>query len=204
MSGKTTALILFIIFALVGGFYLTLDQVAELKKEVKLLSSGMETTSPESAVIPGKEKSTSTPAEAEPTGEEDIVIPTAILFGVESSPLLSPQTEITVAMEKLVKEKDTGIIKVYLRVYTNKADSYSALEPGNLFEILNPSGQNQKSLETRGEFGSIPPQSSVTGTVTFKVPADQDSIILQIDSKEDRKYYEFDFEKETYKETTLG
>ncbi len=206
-SNKMTALILFTIFALIGGFYLTLSQVSDLQQIVRNLEMDMGLLSEkegfQSTVTPGKE-ATSTKEETTKPEEGDTIIPTAILFEVQSSPLLSPQTKITVAMEKMVKEKETGIIRIYLKAYTNKADSYSALEPANFFEILNPSGQNQKPLKVRGQFDSIPPQSSVTGEVIFKITPEEESIILQIESDEDKKYYEFDFEEKSYEEATMG
>jgi hypothetical protein len=107
-------------------------------------------------------------------------------------------------IQRLVKEKETGIVRIYLKIYTNEAESYSALEPGNLFEIVDPGGQNQKPLNVKGVFDSIPPQSSVTGEIIFKILPDKKSVIIQIESKDGANYYEFNFENGSYKKAVLG
>jgi hypothetical protein len=142
--------------------------------------------------------------ELTPVKENDDVISTAIIFKTQSSPLLLPQTEITISVEKIVKEKETGIIKFYIKAFTNETDSYSALEPGNLFEIINPDGKNHKALKVEGSFDSIPPQSSKDGAIIFKLNENQNNFVISIDSKDEKKYYEFNFETNEYKEAVLG
>lgn len=210
MENKSTDLILLIlIVSLVGGFYLTIGEISSLKQSVNNLEMNLElgdtgSESGQPTVTPG-EKATSTEGdELTPVKKGDAVVPTAILFYAESSPLLSPQTDIAVAVQRVVKEKESGVIRLYLKAYTNNAESYSALDPGNLFEIVDPTGQNQKPLQVNGRFDSIPPQSFVTGEVIFKVSPDKNSVIIKISSKEGDTYYKFNFEEKSYEETALG
>jgi hypothetical protein len=205
-NGITISIVL-MVFVLVGGFYFTLEKISKLRDDVKNFETNVEfklngESSSQSYIVSG-ENSTSTEEESTQI-KDNITIPTAILFEAQSSPLLSPQTKITIALEKVIKEKETGIIKVNIKAYTNKAESYSALDAGNLFEILNPSGKNQKPLKVKGNFDSIPPKSFVTGEITFKVSPEQDSIILLIESEDGENYYKFDFNNRKYEETIMG
>jgi len=199
-----------LIIGVIGGFSLIFDKISNLTQETEDLKMNMRIISEDAQftqlTIPlDKEgEATSTEEEATPIKKDDIVIPTAILFKTRSSPLLSPQTDINVAIQRLVKEKETGIVRIYLRIYTNEAESYSALEPGNLFEIVDPGGQNQKPLNVKGRFDSIPPQSSVTGEIIFKILPDKESVIIQIESKDGANYYEFNFKNKSYKKAVLG
>jgi len=196
-----------IVIGVAGGFFFVLNEVSNLRQEVKNLEmnadlSNNEITQP--GVPSEKKEATSTDVGTTPIDEEDVIIPTAILFETRSSPLLLPQTDLNVAIQRVSKENQTGVMRIYLKVYTSKADSYSALEVGNLFEIINPNGKNQKPLKVRGQFDSMPPESSVTGEVVFKVSPEQNSVVIQIESKEGITYYEFNFEEENYREATLG
>ncbi len=203
MKNKTTDLILLIlIIALLGGFYITLNEISKIEDSVNNLRTNIDLENNDQVIAPN---STSTESESlTPVKESDVVIPTAIIFQKKSSPLLSPQTDLTITIEKLVKEKGSGIVRAYIKAFTNKADSYSALEAGNLFEIINPSGQNQKPLKVTGNFDSIPPRSSVRGEVVFKISEEKSEIILSVESNQGKIYYQFNFKDQSYKEAVLG
>ncbi len=207
MRGSGTVFVFIILIAVIaGGFYLVLSDIRDVREQAQnlelnfdllydKLAGGVETIAPEGTKTP-----TSTlPAE---TGTGTLVL-TAVLFTADSSPLLSPQTELTVVLERVTKTAE-GVVALGIKAYTNQANSYSALEPANFFEFLNPNGPNLKPLKVRGDFNSIPPQSSVSGEVVFKVPPETKQVILEIGAKEGVKYYEIDFEARSYREAVLG
>lgn len=200
--------IIFILFAL-GGFYVTLSAIGNLRNDLKNLELAFELSQRENTVV----------SEAAPTAEETeesqtsktepqeglTVIPTAIIFEALSSPLLQPQTNVTITIESISKADD-GLVSINLKAFTNEATSYSALQPQNLFELIDLStgGASMKPVGTEGSFGSIPPKSAVSGSVLFKIDPSLSSIILQVNYNNTIKYYELNFKRRTYKETVLG
>lgn len=201
MKYKSTDFIASIlIIVMIVGFYLVLSNIQETKKDINKISSNIEETVSDGTVTPGKQ-ATSTD-ESQNSNLDTTTIPTAIIFEAQSSPLLEPQTDLTVTIEKVTKSEN-GQVMLDIKVYTNNAESYSALQPSNLFELVNLSEGNQKPLRIKGSFDSIPPQSAVTGQVTFKVEG-SDEVILQIQSKEGLKNYRFNFENQNYEEAILG
>ena len=200
-----------ILIVVLGGFYLlridiqTIDrEIRDLELNIDLLYSEVAKEAPK-AVTPKTDKKPGSETD-EPIADipgDATVIPTAIIFEAESSPLLSPQTLITITVERVVKKPD-GIITIYLKAFTDKANSFSALEVGNLFELVNLSGSNQKPLRVNGKFDSIPPQSSVSGEVIFKIEPAQSTVIFKTDGEEGIKYYRFDFQKKSYEKAILG
>ena len=106
-------------------------------------------------------------------------------------------------MESVVK-KDDGTTVLNLKVFSSEATSYSAFEARDFFEMIKLDGDNQKPLKAEGQFASIPPKSAVYGTIIFKIKIAEQKIILQMGAGENLKFYEFDFEKENYKETVIG
>lgn len=206
---STDFVLLLLIIVLIGGFYLILNNlqgvrqaVSNVELNLEILSSEFRGT-PETVMPSGDGEATSTPAEEGQVWEGGIVIPTAILFQTESSPLLSPTTLLTVAVEKVIKGEE-GIVTLHIKTFTNRATSYSTFDPGNFFELLNPQGSNQKPLKVRGQFDSMPPQSAVEGEIIFKLQPSQIIVILQVDTNEGIKYYEINFITRTYKEAILG
>ncbi len=194
----------FLILTLVG-FYLVLNEINTLRNEVRNLEVALEMSKKESEVI---SEATSTDIREEPLmlKEEKIsVIPTAIIFETLSSPLLEPQTKITLTIESISKRGD-GRVDVHIRAFTSEATAYSAIQPQNFFELIDlaAGGQSIKPVETIGAFDSIPPKSAVSGRVTFKIAPEKNSIILQLNYDNTIKYYELDFNKKTYKETAIG
>lgn len=201
-----------IIFALLvlSGFYFIFDKIGNLKTDLKNTESSFrlleEQFNKSQKNIPdpeGTPENNPPPTPPVPPEEDDTAINAAILFTVTSSPSLQPQTKITVMIEKAAKAKD-GTIKINFKAFTNEANSYSAFEPRDFFEIINLTGENFKPLQVNGKFDSIPPQSSVSGDAVFKIAPDQNILILQTGSGDDLKFYEFNFLRKTYKETTIG
>ena len=197
-----------LILVCIVGFFFVLSKLQIIQDEVRnvalnldIFSSGI-TSIPET-VTPASDEATTTLAEPRRTYEGSVVIPTAILFQIESSPLLSPTTQLTVSVEKVSKAKD-GFLTLHIKTFTNRATSYSAFDPGNFFELVEPSRSNQKPVRVRGAFDSMPPQSAVEGEVVFKIDSGQTEAVLKVDSGNGGTYYEFDFTNGTYKEAILG
>ena len=197
-------LVIFILLVLVG-FYLILSEINNLRNDVRNIEFALEISKKENDII-GEATSTETNEDALSQKEERaLVIPTAIIFETLSSPLLSPQTKITVTIEGVSKSED-GTVRINIKAFTNEATAYSALEPRDLFELLDldAGGVTQKPFNIEGSFNSIPPKSSVSGNIMFKIEPTKNSIILQISYNGTIKYYELNFSKRTYKETVLG
>ncbi|MDI6733923.1 MAG: hypothetical protein QMD50_00310 [Patescibacteria group bacterium] len=200
-----------VIFALLvlSGFYLIFDKISSIKSDVQNLELKLELISQnkkESPIITQNEPTKNPEATSTtPTNQNQtaIVMPTAIIFDASSSPVLQPVTKITITVDTLSKSDD-GSIKVNFKAFTNEATSYSALEPRDLFQLINLNGDNQKPIDLSGQFNSIPPKNAVSGSVIFKIPPTQDLIILQTGSGENLKFYEFNFLRKTYKETVIG
>lgn len=212
MKNGTGVYLVIVLFALLvlSGFYLMLDKIGSLRTDLKNLelTFGLlekQFTETKNASLP-EEKAPSDnpqPPAPEPPKSEDVSINTTILFIASSSPALQPQTKITVMVEKVSKSKD-GTVKLNFRALTNEATAYSAFEPRYLFEIVNLTGENLKPLDVTGKFDSIPPNTSSPGEITFKIEPSQNTLILQIGSSENIKFYEFNFSRKTYKETAVG
>lgn len=203
MNKSTELVFLLLLFTLIGGFYIVLSNVQDVKTEVAALKSQMQRITESTATTTTVGNTTSTNENSDIEDVSGTEIPTSILFNTQSSPLLSPQTELTVAVEKFVKSED-GTLTLYIKVFSDKAESYSALKPDNLFEIVNIGGTNQKPLETTGAFDSIPPQDSVRGTVTFSTNPDNQEVILRIQTEDNVMHYRFNFENQNYEEAVLG
>ncbi|MDI6821241.1 MAG: hypothetical protein QMD65_03690 [Patescibacteria group bacterium] len=200
-----------VIFALLvlSGFYLIFDKISAVKSDVKNLELKLELLSKEkkeSPLIVQNEPTKNTeniPTTPTNQNQTTTVIPTAIIFDASSSPILQPQTKITITIENISKTED-GTVKVNFKAFTNEATSYSALEPRDLFQLLNLEGDNQKPFDVTGQFNSIPPKNAVAGSVIFKILPTQNSIILQTGFNENIRFYEFNFLRKTYKETVIG
>ena len=203
---KQSKVISFLAFALsilaLAGVFFILNELGNIKNAVSNCELAIELSQRNTTVI---SEASSTESKNIQNSNKTILIPTAILFETISSPLLSPQTNITIAIEGVSKTED-GTIKIHLRAFTNDATSYSAIEPRNFFELidLTAGGVTAKPLDSEGVFNSIPPKSAVSGNVVFKIDPTKNSIILQINHGESIKHYELDFERRSYKEPVLG
>lgn len=189
--------------------YFIFNQLSILDSHVKnlelnfelALKSDIATSTVPSTTIPTSTNITNNPPVVEQGGS--IVIPTGIVFNATSSPLLQPQATIMLIVQDVSKQTD-GRIFVHLKASTEKAQSYSAIDPRNFFQLVSLSSDNQQVLATDGAWNSMPPQSTVQGTVMFQIDSFQTSLILQVGSGDVLTFYQFDFQTKTYKEVVLG
>lgn len=207
---------------MIGGFVVLFLELSDLKNEVNNLQFAAARVAAENppaggAVTKPVEETafvqTSTPASTStlpaqaglsaPTSSAPAAIPTAIIFEARSSASLSPQTMLTVSVDEVLRTDD-GIVTVRFRVYTNRASSYTALEPMDIFQIINLDGENQRPAEAVGTFASIPAKSMSEGYVTFTADRTRSTLILQMGNGDTPTFYEFNFTKKTYKETQIG
>lgn len=201
-NSSTNILVIILIIVVVVGFYWTINEIREAQT-INNTDQEISESLPDS-VSPGQKATSSESSDSQKIIQEgDMVVPTAILFEKQSSPLLSPQTMLTIVLDSVVKSED-GLITLNLKVYTNEANSYSAIQPSNLFELVNFQGENQKPLQVKGSFDSIAPKSAITGQVIFKEEPDTQEIILQVETQSSTNHYRFDFENESYEEAILG
>lgn len=212
MKTKDLAMILLLV-VLGGGFYLTLSNLSSLRDEVRNLEIALhlsrEKGTPINSIISEGQKNAvviapSTSTQVVSNQQEQVIIPTAIIFNTKSSPLLQPQANIPMIIESVAKAGD-GQVVINIKAFTSEAESYSAIEPRDLFEMIDLVEVNQKALQVNGGFQSMPPKSVVTGSVLFKIKPEQKVMILQISTGDGGfRHYEFNFEKKSYKETEIG
>lgn len=137
-----------------------------------------------------------------PTG--DLNITASIVFIALSGPALQPQTPITITVENVSKSPE-GKITLNMKTLTNQATAYSSLDVDKLFALVDlEKGAIEPPLEIKGSFNSLPPKTTTAGQIMFEVAPIKNKIILQIGSPDNPKFYEFDFDKKTYKETQIG
>lgn len=201
--------IIIVVLALLtlGGFFMLLNKTAELQGDIKDLELQIrlaeKTEVPVPAPTPAPNPASQPTSTTSSPVSAGISIPSAILFTVSSSPLLAPQAQLTATIESAQLSTD-GTLTFSLKVFTDKAGSYSALDIKTLFELVELTGDNQKSTSVSGAFTSMPPKSSVSGSVEFSIPPAKETVILQINTGGDMKFYEFNFRSKTYRETILG
>lgn len=204
---STNLILVLVIILMTVGFFFTLNRVQSVENAINDLELNMdllnETFNENIAIVTPSSKSTSTKSESSEITVNGNNIPTAIIFEAKSSPLLSPQTNLKVIVEEVSKNKE-GTVMVGIKVFSDKAESYSAFNPSNFFELVDLEVGNQKPLKVQGSFDSIPPKSVVKGKIIFKTSAENDEIILQVNLKNEINYYKFNFNKGTYEETILG
>lgn len=136
----------------------------------------------------------------------NVEIPASIIFSTLSSPLLLPQSPLTVTIEKFTKSPTEKTLILHLKVFTNETSSYSSLEISNLFALIDlEKSEIQKPARGKGSFNSLPPHSATPGQVIFNLEElDKDIFILRVGADENAKFYELDFNKRTYHETSVG
>jgi hypothetical protein len=197
------------VFALLvlAGFYLTFDKISALQTAVKNteLALTMKNTGAETVPEAPKEEK---PPETVPTSTlsdsvADAPILSSILFTAESGSALLPQVPITITIESATRRSD-NTVRFAVKAFTAAASSYTALDVGSLIQLIDADGNKTRSAEITGSFSSMPPKSSVSGSMLFSIPADRNTVILQVGPDDTAKYYEFDFGKKLYRETILG
>ncbi len=149
--------------------------------------------------------SSSTGTSTSPVVEEGngIVIPTSIAFVATSSPALQPQAPITFTVQDVTQDA-SGKIFVHISASTDKAQSYSATDPTQYFAIVNLNGPSKQADAVDGAWSSMPPQTTVQGTVMFQLDPSQTSIILQVGDGSSMTFYQFDFQAKTYKSIVVA
>ncbi len=202
---NATAIYVFLIvltIIVLGGFYLIFNQLNSIQQVVlNSPGSGQNQSQTIATSTPISTPSNQTPTSSAPTG--GVSIPANILFTIESSPALQPQTNVTVTVNSVTESPD-GTITVNLKAFTSQASSYSSLNPADFLQIVDLSGNNETVLSTTGNWNSMPPQGGTTGTATFKVDPGATSIILQVGAPSTANYYKFDFSTQSYQQTVLG
>jgi hypothetical protein len=193
--------------AVLVGFYVIFRQLNVIQQVV--LNTPANNSQPvvtPAATSSGNQVPSSTPTNTPPAGKNIagvVSIPTGIIFTVSSSPVLQPQTNVTVTITSVTQAAD-GTVTVNLKAYTNQTTSYSALNPADFLQIVNLSGDNETIVSTTGNWNSMPPQGVTTGTAVFKVSPNTNTLILQIGDPTSAEYYQFDFANQNYKQTVLG
>ncbi|MEK7542712.1 MAG: hypothetical protein AAB503_00165 [Patescibacteria group bacterium] len=201
-------------FLAAGGFLLMSDKIGTLSTDLKNVQLQLEFANRGSGAsqqtganssnnnLDTNQKQTETAVQNQQPSAST-AIPAAILFDTQSSPTLLPQTKLTVTIENVDRTAD-GTMTVGLKVFTKEAKGYSAFDPKTVIEILNLNGDNIKASGTNGQFASMPPKSAMTGNIIFSTDPSRSTVIIQIGSDDSLKFYEFNFTKKTYKETTVG
>lgn len=213
-NGALYALLAIFALLVLSGFYFIFEKISNLRSELKNFELSLQILEEKINDIetanknPGTENQRKLDDNLEPTNPinnetEEATINAAILFEIQSSPILQPQTKITMLIEKVAK-LTVGTIKLSFKAFTNEATTYSTIEPRDFFELVNLTGDNQRPLAVNGQFTSIPPKNSAAGEIIFKIEPNQNTFILQVGDGENLKFYEFNFSKKTYKETVLG
>lgn len=209
--------IIIVIFALLvlAGFYLVFDKISGLrvalenaKMNYQLASQSANNANPSSPSAPEALSSPTSSTNNQNTltdqpAANGIAIPTGIIFTASSSPMLQPQASITVTIDSITQKSD-GTILFSVKAFTDQSSSYSAIDLGDLMQLVNLNGDNRKANDIKGAFNSMPPGSAVTGSLSFQGSPNQNSIILQIGQDNNLKFYEINFLKGTYKETVIG
>jgi len=210
-EGLIYFVIIILAFLVLGGFYFVFDKLSSLNTEVKnvelnyqLASKGSTPAPAPSATSTAGSQGTS-PANQNPpvAGTSDIVVPTGIIFTVSSTPALQPQSSVTITMDNVTKKSD-GTIIVTLKAFTSQAGSYSAINPATFIQYVSLDSSNQAPANISSVFGSMPPKSVVTGTVSFQIDPSKSVIILQVGQGDNPNFYEINFGTGTYKETVIG
>lgn len=183
--------------AILAGFYVIFRQLNVIQQVVL---NSPENTQPVATSTASSTIGTSTPPVIA-TGT--VSIPTGIIFTTLSSPILQPQANVTVTIESVAKSPD-GTITVNLKVFTDQAASYSALNPSDVLALVDLQNGNQSVFGTTGNWSSMPPNGVTTGTATFKTNPNVTSVILQVGAPSTATYYQFNFTTQSYKQTVLG
>ncbi|TSA46207.1 hypothetical protein D4R51_00495 [bacterium] len=205
--------ILIFAFMVLGGFYLVFDKLSTLGTEVKNNELNLQLFSknnnPSSASSPETPAATTQPnaqnqnPPANAQTANDIIVPTGIIFSVNSSAALQPQTSVMITIESVTKKSD-GTVLVSIKAFTNQAMSYSTVDTASFLQYVSLDSENQFPANISAVFNSMPPKSVVTGTATFRVDPGKNIIILQTGQGDNPKFYEINFGTGTYKETTIG
>jgi len=216
MERKNTGIYIIIglvfIFATVG-FFFTFNSIGTLRTDVRNVEMALELANKERQATPVEQlikkevlevKNTTSSEEQTPEIVTSVAtVPTAILMDVQSSPVLLPQTNLSLSVESINKNSN-NTLSVNFKIYTNKATGNSSIDPSKIFSIVALDSNNIESFKTNGQFSSMPAKSVVSGSVLFRISQAQNTIILQVGYGDNIKFYEVNFSDKSYKETVIG
>lgn len=183
----------------------TLSSLVEEIQSFRTLVIALDNTEPApiETAKPTDTKTSPTPVETDPSKTTDI--PTSIIFSTISSPLLLPQSNLTITLEKASFSAIDQTVSLFIKIFTSESDSFNAVEPTPLFSLFNKeNGELKTPAALEGLFNQLPPRSAVPGKIIFPAEPNQTIFIFKIGENDKAKFYEFDFNKKTYKETTVG
>lgn len=215
------AIAVVVIFVL-AGFFLIFNSIGSLRNDLKnleltvaLRTQNQTTTTTEEntsenqdipKIIIEKDQRQETGKATTTPKDDGTAIPTAIVFENDSSPILLPQTKITIVVDNVVRYSDESIA-INFKAFTDKASGYSAIDPKEIFQLVRIGEETdvwQKPIETKGKFDSIPQKSVSSGAVLFRGFPGKNTIILQTGTGNATRFFEFNFSTKTYKEVVLG
>lgn len=199
-------LLVVLILVMLGGFYFLTAKISTLQTALQNQSGSPvnQNTAPNQMPTPTSSVPTSAGATSTtPSAKSGISLSSNILFTASSSADLQPQTNLTILINKISKLSD-GTIAVAVKVFTDSATSYSAVDMSNLIQVFNVGGSNGVSNNIVGAFKAMPPQGAVDGVVNFPSDPSTQSVILQVGSPDSPSFYEFDFDTNSYKQITVG
>jgi hypothetical protein len=206
MNGNFVGALAVILALLVGGgTFIVYDRLNTLKTEIEVLKLSIKPVEQNLEVSEEQKNSTSTPEEISNQNSEYpvIKIPTAILLPIISDPSLKPTTSLNLTIPEISRNLD-GTLVLQLKVFTDKALGYTALNPKDIFSIVNLEGDDTQAYEVKGQFNSMPAKSSTSGSLFFQTNPTKSSLILKIKMNDEIRFYELDFKNKTYKETVIG
>lgn len=200
-----------VIILVVTGFFFVFNSIGTLRTDIKNLEMALELANKErqaTIIVPTQEEktqeiTTTTTPEQIPDATVLTAIPMAILLDMQPDAISPSQANLSVSVESANKNSD-GTVSLNFKIYTNKAVGNSTLDPSKIFGIISMDSDNIQPFRINGQFSAIPPKSVVSGSVFFRISQGQSTIIFQIGSGENTKFYEVDFFKKTYKETIIG
>ncbi len=203
------AMLAIIILLMLAGFLLLFKKIDNLKSEmVSPVTSPIEPASSTSSIAGVEESNKENSEKGIPIGDKTnqsmpISIETNIILRASSTPDLQPQAALTVLISKATKMND-GTLAIAIKVFTDTATSYSAINLSDYIQIFDPSGNNRKPSAITGAFKAMPPKSAIDGVINFSSNPSETSYILEVGSPENPTFYQFDFLEKTYQQINVG
>ncbi|MDP1706204.1 MAG: hypothetical protein Q8L36_00015 [bacterium] len=183
----------------------TLSSLVEEIQSFRTLVIALDSTEPAPTETPKLDNTERMATSTETDSGKTTDIPTSIIFSTLSSPLLLPQSALTITLEKASFSAINQTVTLHTKIFTSESDSFNAIEPTPLFSLFNKeNGELKTPAALEGLFNQLPPRSAVPGKIVFPAEPNQDVFIFKIGENEKAKFYEFNFKERTYKETTVG
>jgi hypothetical protein len=203
---------LFIFAVLVlTGFYITLDKIASLRGDVQNMGLSLEimkqggtpAVSPTTQQNPPAEKQPAKQNEQAPiTSDGAIRVPAGIVYEIQ--PGTNPKISADVLVNVDGVSKDGSKLAVEFKAFASETTDTISIDPSELVQIVKLDSENEKPSKVEGSFNAIPPNTAVSGTLTFTIDASDNTVILQVGIGDSAKFYEFNFLTKSYKEVAIG